>query len=263
MHEHRLPFFVNLDEKENTAHPYSILYNAPKTPRGGIIIIRIPEDDADAVQKLKTELIDVVRELRANEGYITLLTSQDNAFERIGFTSDIQILLIKKSVEKIPKLPTGHQAMEADPNRNNPGSYFTQQHEKRTGFKTKETLREYRYQYSADSDVNSAVLRQFVRETLVDKTTKRWIRSSMNTESDDDIYYDIVTANTFDEYALDKGSDSLILYCTSWSRYCQPLMEEYSNLAKHIQTYYKEKGIKIGYLDCDENDVDEIRVNAF
>ena len=57
MHEHRLPFFINLNDRESTnengVHPYSILYNSPKVPRGGIILIRIPQDDQDAVNKVK------------------------------------------------------------------------------------------------------------------------------------------------------------------------------------------------------------------
>lgn len=55
IHEHRLPFFIHLNDKEsqnpNGMHPYSVLYNAPKTPRGGIIIIRVAENDQEGVQK--------------------------------------------------------------------------------------------------------------------------------------------------------------------------------------------------------------------
>eukprot|EP01084_Bolivina_argentea_P120445 213495_1 len=269
MHEHRLPFFINIDtEQFNTpqtkdqggAHPYSILYAVPKVPRAGIIIIRIPENDDTAVQKLKEDLVDTVRELRANDGYFVVLTSRDQP--RIGFTSDVDILLVTKTIEKVPKIASDFEPMEGDPNRNNPGSYFTQQSEQATGKKSKEHLREFRYQYRINENgpISGQKLVGFIQNR---DEHGRWLRSSNNTETSDDIFYDVITAGTFNQIVLDKNVDVLVLYCTSWGRYCQPFMEEYNNLAKHVKEFYKNKAIKITYLDCDENDVDDIRVDQF
>jgi len=266
MHEHRLPFFINLDlqqtQNPNGVHPYSILYNSPKVPRGGIIVIRIPEDDADAVQKLKEDLIETARDLRAGKGYFIVLTSANNPqLERIGFSADVDMVLVEKRIEAMPKIPSGYKPPQSDPNRANPGSYFEKQYREGTGREPKETLREYRYVYKGD--VNADTLKNFVKETLDDKTYERYLRSADNTEKADDIYYDIITAKSFNDVVLDKNYDVLVLYCTQWGRYCQGFAEDYNKLAKHVSEYYKDKSIKITYLDCDENDVDDIRVNAF
>lgn len=184
--------------------------------------------------------------------------------ERVGFTADATMLLVEKRIEAIPKLPSGYQPPQSDPNRNNPGSYFEKQYREGTGKEPKETLREYRYIYK--DEVNNESLKKFIKEALDDKTYKRWIRSSEvngNIDKSDDIYYDIITANTFNDIVLDEDYDVLVLYCTQWGRYCQGFMEDYNKLAKHVGEYYKDKNIKITYLDCDENDVDDIRVNAF
>eukprot|EP01084_Bolivina_argentea_P063922 116613_1 len=180
MHEHRLPFFINLNKKPENTHPYSLLYNSPKTPRGGIIIIRIPQNDDDAVKNLKTELIETVRELRANEGYMIVLTSKD--YDRIGFTKDVSMLLIQKSIEKLPKLPSNYKPMEGDPNRNNPGSYFAEQHQKQSGIQSKETLREYRYQYidNDNGNINNDILKEFIKNVLVDKTVTNFMHHGVD-----------------------------------------------------------------------------------
>eukprot|EP00484_Ammonia_sp_Unknown_P005099 CAMPEP_0197075652 /NCGR_PEP_ID=MMETSP1384-20130603/211717_1 /TAXON_ID=29189 /ORGANISM="Ammonia sp." /LENGTH=577 /DNA_ID=CAMNT_0042514501 /DNA_START=17 /DNA_END=1750 /DNA_ORIENTATION=- len=266
MHEHRLPFFINLDKAVSTnpngIHPYSILYNTAKVPRGGMLIIRIPEDDDDAVQKLKEELIDTARELRAKQGYFIVLSSKDN--ERIGFTSDVNMMLFEKKVEKRPKLPSGYRPPEAEENRQAPGAYFAEQYKQQSGGKEPtETLREYRYQYKGDVDKTS--LSKFVKDATVDGKVERWLRSAdeLAARTPDDIHFDVITANTFKQVALDKNSDVLVLYCTGWGRYCQPLFEEYNQLANYVKTYYKGKPIKITHLDCDENDVDDARVSAF
>ena len=53
LQEHRTPFFQDLDEMENPednpngVHPYSVLYLTPKVPRSGLIIIRVPDPEAD------------------------------------------------------------------------------------------------------------------------------------------------------------------------------------------------------------------------
>ena len=191
-----------------------------------------------------------------------ILTSK--SIDRIGFTDDINMLLVEKVIAKIPKLPSGYEEPQGDPNRGNPGLMFAQQYEQQSGMKAKETMREYRYQFNVDDGIiNNESLKKFVKDCIKDKTKKRWLRSSNVTQSSDDIYYDIITAKTFGDIVLDKKSDVLVLYCTSWGRYCSSFMEEYNKLAKHIKNYYKNKSIKITYLDCDENDVDDVRVQAF
>jgi len=259
MHEHRLPFFINLDDKTGAPHPYSFLYSTPKIPRGGIILIRIPENDADAVKALKTELIATARDLRAGEGYFILLSSAIH--EGIGFTEDCKILLVQKTIQKAVKLPA--DVMKGDANRQAPGAYFLNQYEQGTGKKSKETLREYRYQYVGEDDVDSAVLAKFVKDALVEKSVQRWLKSSDNLETADDIFYEMVNAEMFESVVLNEENDVLVLYCTSWSKHCQGMNEEYNKLAKHVGTYYKGKTIKVMYMDCDSNDVDDARVQAF
>ena len=51
MQEHRAPFFIDLDDMNapdgnpEGIHPYSVLYNMPKVPRGGLILMRVPPKD--------------------------------------------------------------------------------------------------------------------------------------------------------------------------------------------------------------------------
>ena len=174
-------------------------------------------------------MIETARNLRADKGYFIVLTSSTNPqLERIGFSQDVNMLLIEKRIEAMPKLPSGYKAPQSDPNRNNPGSYFEKQYREGTGREPKETLREYRYQYKGEVDNES--LKKFVQETLDDKTYQRYLRSSDNNiDKADDIYYDIITAKTFNDIVLDFNYDVLVLYCTQWARYCQAFIQDYKD----------------------------------
>jgi len=282
LQEHMAPFFIDLDAMSppdgnpQGVHPYSVLYSSPKVPRGGLIVLKVPPKDDpevadrdDVILKMKEELIDTVKDLRANEGFMVVLTSKVN--ERIGFDSGVQMLLLQKKVSKIPKLPRDFQSMYSEPNRANPANHLLREH--RDGYQQgqglQETVREYRYQWNGEDvrTLNGKGLRQFVKEAVVDGTATRWIRSKeavaqLTDEDASKVLYQAIGARDFEEKVLDKGSDVLMLYCAKWNNYCEELMVEYSKLAEHVATYYKGKSIKIMFMDCDENDVDDVRVNA-
>jgi len=279
LQEHLEPFFIDLDARNppdgnpNGIHPYSLLYLNAKIPRGGLIMLRVPpKDDPEVtnrdeiISKLKEDLIDTVQELRANDGFLVVLSSKD--LDQIGFESGVQMLLIHKKVMKIPKVSSDFQAMYSEPNMANPSNHFLREHHDgyQYGKGPKETVREYRYQWSGDdiTTLDGEGLKQFVKESIVDGTTTRWIRSTVFASSDPEFEAKWVSigAKDFEEVVLDKKSDVLVLYCTEWNRYCSELMAEYNKLAEHVNTYYKGKQMKIVYMDCDENDVDDVRVNA-
>ena len=213
---------------------------------------------------MKEELIDTVQELRANEGFMVVLTSKDQ--EQIGFGSGVQMLLVHKKVMEVPKLPRGFQAMYSEPNMANPSNHFLREH--RDGYQhgkgPRETVREYRYQWTGEDigTLDGEGLQQFVKESVVDGTALRWIRSTESMAVDEGMHYEAVGAKDFERTVLDKEYDVLVLYCTQWNRHCEELMVEYNRLAKHVATYYSGKKLKIAFMDCDENDVDDVRVNA-
>jgi len=275
MQEHMAPFFVDLDAIKTPEgnpegmHPYSVLYSSPKVPRGGLILLRVPPKDdtedidrEDVITIIKEELIDTVKELRAKEGFMVVLTSQVN--DQIGFGKDVHMLLIHKKVMEIPKLPRDFQAMYSEPNMANPANHLLREH--RDGYQQgkgeQETVREFRYQWTGEevTTLSAEGLRKFVKEAVVDGTATRWIRSTV--DADKEMHFETIGASDFESKVLDKGSDVLMLYCTKWNRYCGELMEEYNKLGEHVETYYKGKNIKIMFMDCDNNDVDDVRVNA-
>ena len=180
------------------------------------------------------------------------LSSKDH--DQLGFSSDVQMLLLQKKVEKIPKLPRDFQVMYSEPNMANPANHLLQEH--RDGYQQgrgqKETVREYRYQWTGQDigKLNGEELKKFVTESTVDGSVSRWIRSSESMEPHDGMSYGAVGANEFEEKVLDKDYDVLLLYCSQWNRHCEEFMVEYNKLAKHVDTYYKGKNIKIMFTVC-------------
>eukprot|EP01083_Nonionella_stella_P033630 92036_1 len=239
--DHRMPLFINLNDSDG-ADVYSVLYRSAKIPQQGVALIRVTDVDT------RTDLADVVRKLRS-DGYVTVLSSNDDA--RVGFVDAVNMVLIRKQVEKMPTLPSGFREPLGSPT-------FIEKFRSRYDRNGKENVKELRYQWLGD--VTGDGLAQFYQEAVVDKVSKRWIRSGTETAQDTEVGYERVTAHSFDEVVLDKGSDVLVLYCDESAYECGSMREEYDKLGEHMKTYYKGKAIKIVYLDCAANDVDDVRV---
>eukprot|EP01083_Nonionella_stella_P289325 984566_1 len=251
--DNHMPLFIDLGRLDGSVvldmgtAVHSVLYRTAKIPQKGVLLIRITEEN-EIELILQSELVDMVRQLR-KDGFITLLSSRNEP--SVGFIDGVNMVLILKEMDT---LPSAFRAARGQP---------TVIEKFRRNYDTsnsRQTVREYRYQWFGE--INSENLAQFYEEVVVDKSAKRWIRSAEEVKNAD-VEYEIITANSFNDVVLDTTSDVLVLYCKElkeMSHFCSESRKEYNKLAKYMKTHYKDKAIKIVYLDYDANDVEDVRV---